>query len=112
MESIGVVITEPLHYGGFRVTHFKMDAKSSTIQIGDKITLNAKSVKELNSKNGTIYIIERNYHDFLPQHPTVKFNLADVGLYFTVKFHADHLDVYWLSPVKRSVSHGLIGETT
>ena len=107
MESIGVVITNPLRYGGFRVTHFKMDAKTSTLQVGNKLFLDAKIIRELNSKNGTINIVEGV---FSSRHPTVKFHLADVGLHFSVKFHADHLDIFWLSPFKGHDSHGLIGE--
>ena len=111
MESIGVVITNPLQYGGSKVIHFKMDAKTSTLQVGDKIYLSAKGVRELHSNNGTISIIEGKHQAFLSQHPTVNFHLAEVGLHISVKFHANHLDIFWLSPFKGSDSHGLIGET-
>ena len=110
MESIGVVISNPLQYGGFKITHFKMDAKTFTVQVGNKLFLDAKSIIELNANNGTISIIEGHYQALSSRHPTVKFHLADVGLHFSVKFHADHLDLFWLSPFKAWDSHGLIGE--
>ena len=86
-----------------------MDAKTFTVQVGNKITLDAHKVQMLNSMNGTIHIVEGDHHS---QHPSVEFNLADVGLHFTVKFHVDHLDIFWRSPFEGSTSHGLIGEPT
>ena len=110
MGSIGVVFTKALRYGGSKITHFKFDAVTQAIHVGDKITLSAKTIKEIASKNGSISIIELTNHATPPRHPAVVFHLAELGLHFTVKFRDDHLDMFWFSPVTGSSSHGLIGE--
>ena len=110
MGSIGVVFTKALQYGGSKITHFKLDAVTQAIHVGDKTTLSAETIKEITSKNGSISIIELSNHATPPRRSAVVFHLAELGLHFTVKFYNDHLDMFWLNPVTGSNSHGLIGE--
>ena len=105
--SLGIVMNKPLLYGGAKVNSFKFDADTRTVHVGSKITLDAKAVQGLVSQNGTIYIVETSSN--FPCH-AVKFELKEVGLYFTVNFEDGHLDMVWHSPIAGSHSHGLIGE--
>ena len=110
MESIGIVINEALHYGGSKVTHFKFDAKDHTVFIGDKIILDASTIKEIAAENRSISIVESRRSASPTNHPAVRVHLKDLGLHFTVTFENGHLDMTWHSSVKRSSCHGLIGE--
>ena len=110
MGSIGVVINKALHYGGSKVTHFRFDAKDRTIYIGDKLVVDTSTIRELTSENSTISIVELYSSASPTHHPGVKVHLKDIGLYFTIMFQREHLDMQWHSPVEQSNSHGLIGE--
>ena len=109
MGSIGVVLHKALQFRTSKVTHIQFNAKSHTIYIGIEVPHNVNEVREIISKNGNISIVERD-PKFTPLHPAVKVHLKDVGLYFTVKFYGEHLDLKWHHVVKDSNSHGLIGE--
>ena len=110
MGSIGIVINEALHYGGSKVTHFKFDAKDHTVFIGDKIILDASTIKEIAAENRSISIVESRRSASPTNHPAMRVHLKDLGLHFTVRFEDEHLDMTWHSTIKRSDCHGLIGE--
>lgn len=110
MGSIGVIIKTTLHYGGHKINHFKFDAKSRTVQIGDSVSLDMSTILAISSDNGSITITETDHWAPPRHHPIVNFYLKDVGLRFSVLVDDEHLDTLWHSPVEGSNSHGLIGE--
>ena len=110
MGNIGVVIRKTLKYENSKVSHFRFDARSRTVYVGDTIMFDASSIEELTSDNGHISIVKSNRQTSHPRHPSVRVHLKDVGLNFTVKFEDEHLDWFWHSPIGGNNSHGLIGE--
>ena len=105
--SLGIVVDKSLRYGGAKVNSFKFDADTRTIHIGNEITLDAKTIEEITSENGTISIIETSS---APQRLAVKVALREIGLHFTVNFVDGHLDMMWHNPIQGSHAHGLIGK--
>ena len=106
--SLGVVMWN----GRSNVTKLKFDAASKEIHLGDGITLAAKSVRDFRLHSGELYISIVSTKK-QRANPTVKVNLEDVGLNFTVRFTQKHLEMSWTSIGRHSNDlHGLIGKHT
>ena len=107
MGTIGVIIHKALRHKGSRVTHFKFDADTYKVHIGNEV-ISVSEVRELISVNGSLHIVKRRWPS---KNPAVKVHLKDVGLDFTIKFESSHLDLEWHSTIRDSNTHGLIGES-
>ena len=107
--SLGMIVHQEVEYQGTNTTKIKLDAKSKEIRVGEKLILLAKKVNEIKFERGKIAIslakptLSRSY-------PSVRVNLKDLSLHFTVIFYDKHLDMFWHSAVQDDKSHGLIGK--
>ena len=112
MGQLGIVVRGHTDsYNHENKTRLKFDAKKSQVSIGERITLDAKHVKNLVFVNGKLIISEREATDGKYIIPSVDVQLLELGLHFTVKFHSEHLDIYWNRVgVQVEQSHGLIGK--
>ena len=89
----------------------RFEASSKIIYIGDKISLDAQSVKRLTFANGKVSVAESDPNTRRSEYPQVEVDLQDVGIAFTVRFVKDHIDMVWNKVRKQSKdSHGIIGE--
>lgn len=115
MGALGIIVKGE-EYHGSNKTSLRFDAKTKTVSLGDKHTLNAQGVDTLKFKDGKLLITEKGTEEegVDLEHPTVCVNLEDVGLHFHVTFYGEHLDIFWNSVTIDNEGnqhiHGLIGE--
>ena len=106
--SLGIVVKNA-HYQGLNTTKIRFDSKVNLIHINDKVTLEAKNIDVITFRDGKLLISEgpmiERFH-----YPSIRVNLDDLGMKFTVNFTGEHLDMMWNSIVGNTHSHGLIGE--
>ena len=107
--SLGVVVRSK---AANTTSKIRFEASTKMIHVGDKISLNAPSVKRLTFKNGKLSIAESDPNAKKHRaYPQVEVDLQDVGISFTVRFTKDHLDMVWNKVRKQPKdSHGIIGE--
>ena len=93
--SLGIVMWN--NYSN--ATKLKFEASSKQIHMGDGITIPAKSVSDLHFNSGELCmsIVNTRKHT---RKSTVRVNLEDVGLFFTIKFTLKHLEMFWHSTGK------------
>ena len=115
MGALGIVV-QGEKYHGENKTSLRFDAKTKTVSVGNKLTLDAKGVESLKFSNGKLIISEKDVDDkeYDHEHPSVCVNLEDVGLHFHVTFYGEHLDIFWNSVTIDNEGnkniHGLIGK--
>ena len=105
--SLGIVVKNT-HFQGSNTTRLQFDSKVNQIHINDKVTLEARNIDMLTFRNGKLSISEgpviESFH-----YPSVRVNLDDLGMQFTVNFTGEHLDMMWNKLEQNQHSHGLIG---
>ena len=111
LGSMGIIIRNS-NYGGLNDTKLRFEAEEKNVYINDKVVLSAKNVEKLTFSNGKMSISEAEpvagFH-----YPSLRINLEDVEVSFTIKYTNQHLDMFWHSTGKKVVnSHGLIGESS
>lgn len=106
--SLGVIV-QNTHFQGSNVTRLQFDAKVNLIHINGKVTLEAKNIDEITFRNGKLIISEGPIVDGF-HYPSVRVNLQDQGMVFTVNFTGEHLDMMWNKLKGNQHSHGLIGK--
>ena len=106
--SLGIVV-QKTHYQGMNVTKIRFESDKKEIHINNKMTLQAKNIESLTFKGGKLLISEGPMMEMF-HYPSVRVNLDDLGLAFTVNFTGEHLDMMWNTIIGSTNSHGLIGE--
>ena len=106
--SLGIVV-QNTNFQGRNVTKIRFESDKKEICINNRMTLQAKNIESLIFKGGKLLISEGPMNEKF-HYPSVKVNLEDLGLTFTVKFTGEHLDMMWNNMIGNSHSHGLIGE--
>ena len=105
--SLGIVV-QNIHFQGSNTTRMRFESKLNEIHINDKVTLAAKNIEAITFRNGKLMISEgpmiEEFH-----YPSVRVNLDDLGMSFTVNFTGEHLDMMWNKLIENEDSHGLIG---
>ena len=93
-------------------TKLRFEASDEMVYVGDKVTLNAQSVKKLTFTNGKLTIDESDDpNGGKKTKPRVEVDLKDVGMSFMVRFVKGHIDMVWNKVRKQPKdSHGIIGE--
>lgn len=115
MGALGIVV-QGENYHGENKTSLRFDAKTKTVSVGAKLTLEAGGIDTLHFKNGKLMITEKDPEDKGQdlKHPSVCVNLEDVGLHFHVTFYGEHLDIFWSTVTIDNEGnqniHGLVGE--
>jgi hypothetical protein len=105
LGSIGVAA---LGYG--KNTTLKFTASDRMVRIGDRVELEAKTIKKLSFNKGELSVL--NVSSDRPQkYPRVLVDFIDAKLSFTVGFTKDsHLDLYWHSTgIPSKISTGVVG---
>ena len=106
--SLGVIV-QNTHFQGSNTTRLQFDAGVNLIHINNKVTLEAKNIDEITFRDGKLIISEGPIVDGF-HYPSVRVNLQDQGMMFTVNFTGEHLDMMWNKLEGNERSHGLIGE--
>ena len=105
--SLGIVIQNS-YFQGSNTTRIRFESKINEIHINDKVILDAKNIEAITFHNGKLLISEgpviETFH-----YPSVRVNLNDLGMSFTVNFTGQHLDMMWNKLKETEDSHGLIG---
>lgn len=114
MGSIGIVVRKLVN--GLVIgnqTTLRFDASNTGFSIGEKMNLDARSIKAVVFANGKMHMFERHEGSKRKDaHPSIDIQLMDAGLHFTVSYHQEHLDIYWNSVgVQDESSDGLIGRS-
>ena len=79
------------------MTSLEFTANDQVIHVGDRVKLDAKSVKKLSFNRGKLTIVEAPRH-YSPKYPRVGVEFLDSELHFTVAFVKEqHLDLLWHS---------------
>ena len=107
LGSIGVTV---LH-DGKKMTTLQFTAANKCIKVGERVQLDAKTIKKLSFHNGKLTVLEVP-SNHTPRYPRVLVEFVDSELDFTVKFTKNnHLDLHWHSTgVPYEDSRGIIGE--
>ena len=110
MGSLGIIAHYATNsYQGSNKTSLRFEAKDNRVHIGDKVTLDARGIHSLVFRNNKMFITEAE-GEKREAYPSVTVNMEDVGLYFTIRFVGEHLDIYWDDVAAQSPeSSGLIG---
>ena len=106
LGSIGVAA---LH-DGKKTTTLQFTAADQLVRIGERVQLDAKTIKKLTFNKGELSILKVP-SNHTQQYPRVQVDFIDSKLSFTIGFTKNsHLDLYWHStgiPSKRST--GIVG---
>ena len=109
LGSIGIAI---LH-DGKKTTTLQFTAADQLVKIGERVALDAKTIKKLTFNNGKLTML-RVPSNVTPRYPRVQVDFVDSELNFTVGFAKNnHLELYWHStgvPFKNS--RGIVGKNT
>ena len=105
--SLGIVVKNT-HFQGSNTTRIRFESKVNEIHINDKVTLEAKNIDTITFYNGKLLISEGPMAEGF-RYPSVRVNLDDMGMSFTVNFTGEHLDMMWNKLQENEDSHGLIG---
>jgi hypothetical protein len=108
MGSMGIIVRDNM-YMQSNATALRFEAKEKKVYIGDKVELAAKNIDRMTFKNGKLMISEAPPTDKF-KYPSIYVDLQDVEITFTMKFLAEHLDIFWhRTGGKIPDSHGIIG---
>jgi hypothetical protein len=109
MGSMGIIVRDNM-YMQSNATALRFEAKEKKVYIGDKVELAAKNIDRMTFKNGKLMISEAPPTDKF-KYPSIYVDLQDVEITFTMKFLAEHLDIFWhRTGGKIPDSHGIIGK--
>ena len=105
LGSIGVTA---LGYG--QNTTLQFTAADWLIRIGDRVELDAKTIKKLTFKNGELSVLHVP-SNHTQRYPRVLVDFIDSKLSFTVGYTKNsHLDLYWHSTgIPSKISTGVVG---
>ena len=91
LGSIGITV---LHEGK-KMTTLQFTAADQLIKIGERVQLNAKTIKTLTFRSGKLSVLKVP-SNITHRYPRVSVEFVDSGLDFTIGFAKDnHLDLYW-----------------
>ena len=106
LGSIGIIV---LHEGK-KMSSLQFTAADQLVTIGEKIQLDARTVKELTFSKGKLTVLEATSNN-TPTYPRIRVEFIDSHFDFTIRFvKNNHLDLYWHStgmPAKHS--KGIVG---
>ena len=107
--SLGIVVQDT-HFQGSNTTRIRFESKLNEIHINDKVTLEAKNIEAITFHSGKMVISEGPMLEEF-RYPSVRVNLDDLRMSFTVNFTGEHLDMMWHKLEENENSHGLIGKS-
>ena len=105
--SLGIVV-QNTHFQGSNTTRIRFESKLNEIYINDRVTLEAKNIEAITFRDGKLLVSEGAMAEGF-RYPSVRVNLDDLGMTFTVNFTGEHLDMMWNKLEENENSHGLIG---
>ena len=106
LGSIGVAALRD----GKKTTTLQFIAADQLVRIGEKIQLDAKTIKKLTFNKGELSVLKAPSNK-THQYPRVQVDFIDSKLSFTVGFTKNsHLDLYWHSTgIPSKTSTGVVG---
>ena len=109
---LGAIGVTALH-DGKKTTTLRFTAADHLVRIGERVQLDAKTIKKLTLNKGELSILEAPSNK-TKLYPRVQVDFVDSKLSFTVGFTKNsHLDLYWHSTgIPSKMSSGVIGKTT
>ncbi len=107
LGSIGISILD----NGNQVTTLQFTAADGLVRIGERVKLDARTVKKLSFNKGKLTVLEVP-SNHTPLFPRVRVEVVDSELGFTVGFAKNnHLDLYWHNTgLPFDHSRGIVGE--
>ena len=106
LGSIGISILDD----GKKATTLQFTAADQLVRIGERVQLDARTVKKLSFQKGKLSVVEVP-SNHTPRYPRVQVEFIDSELDFTVRFAKNnHLDLYWHSTGLFDNSRGVVGE--
>ena len=108
LGSIGISILD----NGNKVTTLQFTAADGLVRIGERVQLNARTVKKLSFNNGKLTVLEAP-SNHTPRYPRIHVEFINSELDFTIRFAKNnHLDLYWHSTGRPfDNSRGIVGES-
>ena len=106
LGSIGVAVLR----GGKKTTTLRFTAANQRVRIGERVHLDAKTIKKLTFNKGELSILKVPSNR-TQRYPRVQVEFIDSKLSFTVGFTKNsHLDLYWHSTgIPSARSTGVVG---
>ena len=106
LGSVGVSILD----NGNVVTTLQFTAADGLVRIGERVQLDARTVKKLSFNEGKLTVLEAP-SNHTPRYPRVRVEFVNSELDFTVGFAKNnHLDLYWHSTgLPLDDSRGIVG---
>ena len=107
LGSIGISILD----NGNKVTTLQFTAADGLVRIGERVQLDARTVKKLSFNNGKLTVLEAP-SNHTPRYPRIHVEFINSELDFTIRFAKNnHLDLYWHSTgLPFEDSRGIVGE--
>jgi hypothetical protein len=106
LGSFGITV----HHNGKKVTTLQFTAADQLVRIGERVEIEAKTIKKLSFKEAKLTMLEVS-SNHTPRYPQVHVEFIESGLEFTIKFtKSNHLDLYWYNiRVPSKNSGGVVG---
>ena len=106
LGSIGIAV----RHNGKKTTTIQLTAADQLVRIGERVKIEAKTVKKLSFQEGKLSMLEVP-SNHTPRYPRVHVEFMETGLEFTIKFtKSNHLDLYWHNiRVPSKKSGGVVG---
>ncbi len=106
--TLGLVLRD--RKSSLKQTAIKLESKGASISIGSKGNFTAKNIASISMRNGRLLLSEATPTNGF-RYPTVRINMEDLGISFSVKFMRQHLDMFWHSSQQQTTdTNGLIGK--